>query len=140
MSENTEAKVIQTVSRKIQRVTRPILGHWGPAKFSINPEETIKKLFSVTPVCEVCGKEIAVSFACFDGFGNWKFCGNCTRDNEFYTIPIADFVARPASMVDWIAHMSKKHEMDWESFGQMMLRFREITGSKGGNGPAFVKA
>lgn len=95
------------------------------------------ELFAKAPVCEVCGKEPAIAFACFDGFTNWKFVGACTAVQEFYTIPIVDFFARPASAVDWLAHMAGKPGMDWESFGAMMRRFREATGSAGGEGPHF---
>jgi hypothetical protein len=117
--------------------TKPIRGHWGSVKFQMTSDEICQKLFNTAPVCEVCGHETAISLACFDGFTNWKFCGACTSEEEFYTIPMADFFARPASVLDWLAHMSKKKEMDWESFGKMMLRLREATGSKGGVGPNF---
>jgi len=122
-----------------RRIEKPIFGHWGPAKIESSPEERVRKLFSITPMCEVCGAEVAISLACFDGFSDWKFCGACTRDQEFYTIPLADFFDHPASVLDWIAHMSKKPGMDWDSFGKMMLRLREATGSKGGVGPDYIK-
>jgi hypothetical protein len=118
---------------------QPIRGHWGSAKFQLTADDICRQLFNVAPVCEVCGHEPAVELACFDGFTNWKFCGVCTSDQERYTIPMADFFARPASVVDWLAHMSKKPGMDWDSFGKMMLRLREATGSKGGIGPDFRK-
>ena len=117
--------------------SKPIMGHWGTVKFPISSEDIGRLMFNIAPKCEVCGNEAAISFACFDGFTNWKFCGACTSDQEFYTIPMADFLSRPASVVDWLAHMAKKPEMDWESFGKMMLRLREATGSKGGLGPDF---
>jgi hypothetical protein len=119
-----------------RRIDKPILGHWGPAKFPDVAEDRTRKLFNITPMCEVCGAEPAISLACFDGFTNWKFCGACTSDQEFYTIPLADFFDRPASVLDWLAHMGKKQGMDWDSFGKMMLRLREATGSKGGVGPS----
>jgi hypothetical protein len=117
---------------------KPIRGHWGHVHTQTSADGICRQLFNVAPVCEVCGKEIAVSLACFNGFSDWKFCGQCTTEDEFYTIPMADYFARPASVLDWLAHMSKKQEMDWESFGRMMLRLREATGSKGGVGPNFL--
>ncbi len=88
-------------------------------------------------MCEICGQEPAVAFACFDGYTNWKFVGPCSEHMEYYTIPLIDFFARPASAVDWMAHMDQKPGMDWESFGRMMRRFRDATGSMGGEGPHF---
>ena len=131
---NNASPIIQT--RNLNPV-KPIRGHWGPAKSQISPADRCRKLFNITPVCEVCGHEPAVSLACFDGFTNWKFCGECTSDKEFYTIPLADFFERPASVLDWLAHMNKKQQMDWASFGSMMLRLREATGSRGGVGPNY---
>jgi hypothetical protein len=140
MNENPDTrKASPATDRPLQNSIKPIRGHWGPAKFQKSADDICRQLFNTAPVCEVCGNEPAVSLACFDGFTNWKFCGPCTSDQEFYTIPMADFFARPASVVDWLAHMDKKTGMDWESFGKMMLRLREATGSKGGVGPDFRK-
>jgi hypothetical protein len=130
----------QSAARRLGRMIKPLMGHLGNKPYPITSAERYMKLFTKAPICEICGDETAISFACFDGFSNWKFCGNCTRDIEFYTIPIADFFARPASVVDWLGHMDGKHDMDWASFGRMMNRFSEATGSEGGEGPHFRPA
>ena len=136
MSESLDRSQKRHVAARLpRRIEKPIFGHWGPAKTEVSPADRVRKLFNVTPMCEICGNEVAISLACFDGFSNWKFCGACSSDQEFYSIPLADFFDRPASVLDWLAHMGKKQGMDWDSFGKMMLRLREATGSKGGVGP-----
>lgn len=126
----------------LKRLVSPLLRRWArphKASVSLYSKERYLELFAKAPVCELCGKETAIAFACFDGFSDWKFVGACTAGEECYAIPLVDFFARPASAVDWLAHMAGKPEMDWESFGAMMRRFREATGSQGGEGPHFER-
>ncbi len=137
MSENTPNEARKGADKPVSRLIKPIFGHWGASRFPITSEERYRQLFNIAPVCEVCGAEPAIALSCFDGFTNWKFCGSCVSDTETYTIPLADFFERPASVVDWLAHMQKKPGMDWDSFGRMMLRLREATGSRGGVGPSY---
>lgn len=124
---------------RLQDVLKPIIGHWNhkPEQYPINSAERYKVLFNEAPICEIGGKEPAICFASFEGLSDWKFVGESTMGTESYAIAIIDFFARPASVVDWLAHMAGKPEMDWESFGAMMRRFRQATGSKGGEGPNF---
>lgn len=89
--------------------------------------------FRATPQCEACGKEEATSFSCMsltnDKMTDWRFCGACTSETEYYYIEIDKFFGSPSSTVDWLAHMHKKVGMDWQSFMDMMHRFRHATNS-----------
>ena len=89
--------------------------------------------FDKTPECEVCQKEHATSFSSMNTeagrITEWRFCGPCTSNYEDYYILIDDFFDSPASTVDWLAHMHEKEGMDWQSFMEMMHRFRRATRS-----------
>ena len=89
--------------------------------------------FKKDPVCEVCQKNPAMSFAYIedqDG-SRWKFCCECTSDNESYYIVFDKFFGSAPSVVDWLAHMHGKNWMDWNDFMDMMTRFRIATSSFG---------
>lgn len=91
-------------------------------------------MFTKTPTCEVCNQKAATTFAFLETEppeGDWKFCCECTTDEESYYILIEKFFSRPAVAVDWLAHMHEKSWMDWKNFMNMIHRFRDATGSLG---------
>jgi hypothetical protein len=60
--------------------------------------------------CEVCNREVAVSFSffgerCLVPNGEWKVVGNCASDTETYWIFIKDFLQNEEK---WITHLSDK--------------------------------
>ena len=93
----------------------------------------MKTRFDKTPLCEVCGKEQAISFSSMEKkagrITKWKFCGMCTSESERYYITFDRLFRSPGSTVDWLAHMHEKEGMDWQNFMEMMHRFRGATES-----------
>lgn len=100
------------------------------------------KRFKKKPNCEICGVREATIFLASttfqsytDGSGNvssteWEFCcAPCAEVNGYYPVEIRRFFDSPASTVDWIAHLHEKGWKDWDSFADMMLRFRAETKS-----------
>lgn len=88
--------------------------------------------FDKTPMCEVCGKNVATSFSFFDHEApgkRWRFCCLCTSEPETYYVPIDACFSSPSSTVDWLAHLHEKTWIDWGEFMAMMRRFRAATGS-----------
>ena len=93
-------------------------------------------MFKKTPSCELCSAEEATAFSliAISGQpmdGEWKFVGACSNENEEYYIEIERFFKNPPASVDWIAHMHEKSWMNWQSFMDMMTRFRAATNSFG---------
>ncbi len=94
-------------------------------------------MFTNEPICEVCGKNKAISFSHFDANHNievsagWKFVCMCTNDIEDYDVLISGFFDNPASTVDWLAHLKDKPWMDSDDFLEMIQRFRTSTASFG---------
>ena len=85
--------------------------------------------WKIKPLCEVCRLEPATSFSFVDK--RWVFVGNCTSDSERYYIEFKRLFRSPAATVDWLAHMHEKNWMDWDSFMDMLTRFRQATESFG---------
>ena len=90
----------------------------------------MKKLFLNTPKCELCGEKEATYFSAsvLEGkYVNWKFvCSECEVVNEYY-IGIDKFFASPESTLQWLDHMYRKNGMEWDSFMDMIHRFRQRT-------------
>lgn len=65
--------------------------------------------------------------------GQWFFCGDCTSEKETYFVYIEQLFGSPASTVDYLAHLNEKvwAQDSWQSFMDMLYRFREATGSFG---------
>jgi len=89
-----------------------------------------RRMFPKTPICEMCGKEEAISFS-WNAENGWTFSGMCYADFEEYYVEFKRFFSSPAATVDWIAHL---YEKDWfveVDFLNMMNRFRKATNSYG---------
>lgn len=87
--------------------------------------------FDFTPMCEICGNKEATHFSAVNknnSLTDWKFvCGDCERTNWEYPIPIRDFFASSKSILEWLDHLNEKIGMDWQSFMDMIHRFKQCT-------------
>ena len=90
------------------------------------------KRFPKVAMCEECGKNPAIAF-CWqrqpDKSFACKFCCNCSDGRDYYYVLIDNFFAKPASNVDWLAHLHKKRWFNATQFLETMHRFRAATAS-----------
>lgn len=93
-------------------------------------------MFKKQPICEICSERHATVFVGFWSFSHtnmlrWKFvCTSCPDEpDEARSFSIDGFFSGPASTVDTLAHMHETGTMDWDSFMEMMRRFRSATNS-----------
>lgn len=95
--------------------------------------------FNNKPMCEICGKNEAISFSLesewqsnskdYKNTGKWQFTCECNEKKEQRDINIDEFFKTPSETVDFLAHYHQKEIMNWDNFMDMIVRFRkEING------------
>jgi hypothetical protein len=88
----------------------------------------MKTKFKKQPMCELLGNVPAEHFTFRRG--KWFFVSTeAPEDWNEYHFEIDRFFCSPASIVDWLAHLSEKSWFDAADFCTMIHRFRKATGS-----------
>lgn len=88
----------------------------------------------MTPLCEVCGREPAVSASWFADrsnwygpwSGTWKLAGLCSTPTEQYYIFLPDLLAR---LDRWREHLIEKTWFDPNDFEALLGRYQVAAGS-----------